>query len=136
MELKHGRYMKLTVCLYEMFAAALLIIIINWGCAYKNKEIINLVPLTVVSGVGTIIILVGKISAAHFNPSVTIGILIQLGLENIYENIFFATLIIIFQFIGGFLGAFIAFQAIDIQNNGNINPGIFILCPTQIYKGL
>ena len=50
-------------------------------------------------------------SGGHFNPAVTIAVLVREGCENFRANFKFAFTIIISQFVGAFCGIVIAYGA-------------------------
>jgi len=59
----------------------------------------------------TSICIFGEVTGGHFNPAVTIGVLVAEGMENFGQNIGYAIMIIIAQIIGAFLGCCSSFLA-------------------------
>ena len=60
-----------------------------------------------------LILMHGKVSGGHFNPCVTLTVLIRELLHGRYNQIFYAIIIIIFQLIGGTIGALIVYGTLS-----------------------
>jgi len=67
MEIENGKNHKFIVCAYELFGTAFLVYCLNLSDGNSMAIAFTLFSLMV---------LCGKISGAHFNPSVTIGVYI------------------------------------------------------------
>ena len=70
MEIKGGSQHKLIVCIYEALGTALLMTAINW-CNGRVQAISIMIF--------TCYVIFGPICGGHFNPAVTIGVLIYKG---------------------------------------------------------
>ena len=105
MEVKGGADNKKYVLLYEMIGTANLLYAINTSAAG------GLQPFAVGLTIFGNICMFGEVSGGHFNPAVTIGVLIGEGMENFAQNIGFASMIIIAQILGAFLGCVSSFLA-------------------------
>ena len=95
--------------LYEILGTAMLLVAINLGADSEAK--FSLQPFAVVFVVLAGIINTGHVSGAHFNPAVTIGVLINTGIT--YANILFAVQIIIAELIGASLGVLFVYSVLD-----------------------
>lgn len=61
-------------------------------------------PLVVVTGIFTGAILSGRLTGAHFNMGITIAVLISDDHKKLKANLKLATVLIISQLIGGYVG--------------------------------
>ena len=95
MEVKGGDRNKAKVLFYEMIGTANLLYAINVSATGGNQ------PFSVGLTIFGNICIFGEVSGGHFNPAVTIGVLIA---EGDMGNIPFALMIIVAQIIGAFLG--------------------------------
>ena len=78
------------------------------------------------------IVFLGGISGGHFNPAVTMGVLIKEGRANFGQNIVFAIMIWIAEILGAVLGVFCVFmtnKTVYTDSEKLIYPGIALLCP-------
>ena len=73
MEIVGGKANKGNVCVYEFFGTALYLLAYNWGGFTSHA------PVAIAVFVGTM--MCARISGAHFNPAVTLGVLITNGGE-------------------------------------------------------
>ena len=127
MEVPGGHQNKALVCLYEALGTATLLLAINWtngGNAYA-------IAITIFAA----IVVFGSVSGAHFNPAVTIAVLIKNG--KIAKDLPFAVMIIVSQIVGGFIGVLTAFTSLSkyTTQDGGINwktRQIAVLCPPII----
>ena len=127
MEVPGGHANKLTVCLYEMIGTAFLLVGINLS---RNLGAGSFQPVGVGLTLFGNIIMFGAISGGHFNPAVTLGVLIREGPKKIRTNFTFAFMIIAFQLIGATLGClFVAFFNKKDPVAHTMYPGIAMLCP-------
>ena len=78
MEVVGGEKNKLTVCLFEALGTCFLLMAINCGADSGNDTIGYQAEVVAITILGSIIIF-GPITGAHFNPAVTIGVLIREG---------------------------------------------------------
>ena len=83
MEVPGGKQHVVTVFCYEMVGTAILIMAVNLGNGYFT-------PLAVGMTLYVIIGIFGSVSGGHFNPGVTLSVLIREGFQNFGENIKFA----------------------------------------------
>jgi glycerol uptake facilitator-like aquaporin len=61
--------------------------------------------LVVMTGILTAAVLSGKLTGAHFNSSLTIAFLITEGMPKFKANFKIALVMIVSQFIGGYIGS-------------------------------
>ena len=86
---------------------ATLLLAINWSSGGN--------PYSIAITIFAAIVVFGSVSGAHFNPAVTIGVLIKNG--NMAKDLPFAIMIIISQVIGGFIGILTAFTSLSKYTN-------------------
>merc|ERR1712045_438420 len=88
-------------------------------------------PLAASLTVLALIILCDPISGAHFNPCVSIGVWI--ASKSLGENLVFFIMILVSQFLGGFLGIFWAWLVLipNYRDGKSTLPNAWItpLCP-------
>ena len=65
--------------------------------------------ITVATGILTGAVLSAKLTGAHFNAAVTIAFLITEGLEKFRANVKIALVMILSQFIGGYVGSYYSY---------------------------
>jgi glycerol uptake facilitator-like aquaporin len=94
MEVSGGKNNKLIVCLYEALGTCFLLIAINWGSDSGTKAVGYQSEVVAVIIFGCIINF-GPISGAHFNPALTVGVLIKEGSKNFSSNLGLSIMIII-----------------------------------------
>ena len=97
MEVKLGKTRSLNLLIREMIGTAMLLSAINISGGNAKA-----VAGTIFAAIMT---LAGPLCGGHFNPAVTIGVLVS---EGIAENFKMAIAIIISQIIGGFAGVGLA----------------------------
>ena len=122
MEVKGGKDNKLVVCLYEIMGTALLLLTINWGTPEAIAGMIF---------IGTV--LFGPISGGHFNPAVTIGVLITQD-DALADNIVFALMIMVSEITGGFIGCLLARSAYIADSSGKLSVGFISACPGEFFR--
>ena len=103
---------------------ATLLLTINWTSGGN--------PFAIAITILAAIVVFGSVCGAHFNPAVTIGVLIKNG--NIAKDLPFAIMIIVSQIIGGFIGILTAYVSLSkyTTNNGTLSfktEQIAVLCP-------
>jgi glycerol uptake facilitator-like aquaporin len=108
MEVPGGHKNKALVCLYEALGTAILLIAINW-IGGNNPVAISITFFAA-------IVILGNVSGAHFNPAVTIAVLIKNG--NFMADLPFALMIICSQITGGFLGVLTVFASLSTVDMG------------------
>ena len=135
MEVKGGWENKGYVLLFECIGTANLLYAIN-SSSSNGDWLPFAVGLTIFGN----ICIFGEVSGGHFNPAVTIGVLIAEGSKNLGRNIVFAAMIILAQIVGAILGCMSSYLAQYYNNdvkgvNMNpkyklgLNPGIAHLAP-------
>jgi len=128
MEVKGGWENKGYVLLFEMIGTANLLYAINSSAGNNGGAWLPFaVGLTIFGN----ICIFGEVTGGHFNPAVTIGVLIAEGSKNMSRNIIFAIMIILAQIIGAILGCMSAHLAQFEDENGILQPGIAHLAPPQ-----
>lgn len=85
----------ITIAMLEAIGTAILLIALNFN--HGNAAIF-------VTGIFTAAILSGRLTGAHFNTAVTIAVFIADDTKKWRKNIPLALVMIISQFIGGFIG--------------------------------
>ena len=103
MEVPGGHQNKALVCLYEALGTATLLLAINWTSGGN--------PYAISITIFAAIVVFGSVSGAHFNPAVTIAVLIKNG--KIAKDLPFAVMIIVSQIVGGFIGVLTAFTSLS-----------------------
>ena len=101
MEVPNGKNNKILVCAYEMMGTAMLQLGINWAGSVGDLK-----PVGIGMTLFAAIMLFGHVSGAHYNPAVTMGVLIK---EYKKENIAFALMIMASQIVGAFVGELMMF---------------------------
>ena len=110
--------------LYEIIGTALVVFATN--ISGSNPVGFTLGPLAAILIILATVQLTGHVSGAHFNPALTLGVLIMEGLTA--ENIVFAAQMMVSQIFGGFVGTFMVYSIL-ITDGLTISPRIFLLCP-------
>ena len=82
METKGGHNNKAYVCLYECIGTAFLLFGLNCGYVSGNDSVGYKEDVVVIVLLGCIVHF-GAISGGHFNPAVTVGVLIREGLDKL-----------------------------------------------------
>jgi aquaporin Z len=105
MEVPNGKNNKVLVCAYEMMGTAMLQLGINWAGNVGTMK-----PVGIGMTLFAAIMIFGHVCGAHFNPAVTMGVLIK---EMKKQNILFALMIMSSQIVGAFLGEFIMWMGLS-----------------------
>ena len=81
----------------------------------RKKSEVSYNPFAVASILVVNTIIFGPVSGGHFNPAITLGVLIKeiRNKESILFEVFFAFAVILSQIFGGFLGVFLSFLSIS-----------------------
>lgn len=139
MEVQDGYKNMGKVLAVEMVGTGLLLLSINFGANSYSAFIIYQAE-TVACILFCLILCLGSISGGHFNPAVTVAVLIKEGRKNLAINLLCTALIILAQIIGATIGCLLALPGLnfglehpDLSEYGNataaIWPGIAVLCP-------
>lgn len=112
MEVPGGKNNKCFVCLYEMIGTAILIGALNLSSGKAEAVTIALFCIA---------IFLGPVSGGHVNPAVSTAVFIK---EKNPANLPFFFMIILSQFVGAFLGIFLASAAQTKDSTGAPVPGI------------
>ena len=127
MEVPGGHKVKPLVCLYEALGTATLLIAINWSGGS---------PYAISIVVFAAIVVFGSVCGAHFNPAVTIAVLIKNG--DLVKDLPFASLIILSQIIGGLIGVLTVFMSLSkLTDDAGVTTKtetLGLLCPTIAKK--
>merc|ERR1711998_521948 len=89
---------KFFVLWSEMIGTAFVLLAVNWGGTSSHT------PLCVGLTVAVMIQMYGSISGGHFNPAVTVGMMIKHKHDDLPFGIVYGQVMMLFQIIGGFLG--------------------------------
>jgi glycerol uptake facilitator-like aquaporin len=139
MEIKGGHQNKLRVCIAEAIGTGLLLFSINWGAAGTltiEDQDGHTTPViygafSTASTLFACIYMFGSVSGAHFNPAITIAVLIKEGEKNLIANIIFAFQIVVSQTIGGIIGCLLSLLGMSYKGR-ILWPNIALLCPPTL----
>ena len=107
METKLGFDRKFTVLIYEAIGTALYTYCILVSTADSVASVL---------GLFSVIIIFGDVTGGHFNPAVTLGVMIwQFFKGGTIKKMFFASLIILAQCLGTLIGALLSFTALNVK---------------------
>ena len=128
MEVPGGRENKFTVCLYEFIGTSILLISINMSL---NTAGGSFQPVAIGFTIFMNICFLGGISGGHFNPAVTLAVLVREGTQKIVENLTFALMIIASQLLGASAGVTMVYLMLKKDpTDQTIFPKIALLCPS------
>lgn len=86
MEIKGSHRIKHYVCLFEAIGSAWIMFVINWGASIPGFKY---GPPAVGTALFAGILCFGPICGGHFNPAVTMGVLVREGTLNLRPNIIY-----------------------------------------------
>jgi len=114
MEISGSSNLKLYVLGYELLGTAIILFAFNFSADTGHEDNINGLhgakePIAVGMTYFTNIIFLGSVCGGHFNPAVTLGLLISKGRDNFVGNLIFSCMVAISQLMGAILGVLIAF---------------------------
>ena len=116
------------ICMCEAMGTAFLIIAINLGWHIHP----GFLPFAIGLIIFMNITVFGNISGGHFNPAVTLGVLVKDGTSNFAKNVVLSIMMIISQIAGGFIGAYIVTKILVTNSKDSyLWPGIAFLCPNK-----
>lgn len=108
MEVPGGNKNKVWVLISELLGTAMLGAAINWGgCSSGTPHCVGLTVFIMAQ-------VFGPISGGHFNPAVTVGMLIKHRHEKCGPSLFYALLIIVCQILGCMLGCAISLMGFPL----------------------
>ena len=119
METKLGHERKLIVCLYEMIGAGLFCTGILISGANATAATMTLFAM---------IIIFGDVTGGHFNPAVTLGVLVWQFSSKPVANLLFAAMIIVSQCTGAILGGLLSSYILSVDGSVPIDL-VAILAP-------
>jgi glycerol uptake facilitator-like aquaporin len=99
--------------LLEGIGTAILFLAIN----YSEGDI-----LVVATGILTAAVLSGKLTGAHFNSALTIAVFIVEGFEKMRGNLKLGLVMIVSQFIGGYIGSLYALLELGKDDIAVVKP--------------
>lgn len=105
MEIEGAGRNKFFVLWSEMVGTAFLLVAVNWGSTSDYQALC--VGLTV----AVMIQMYGSISGGHFNPAVTVGMMIKHNHEDLPFGIVYGQVMMLFQFIGAWIGCLLSLGA-------------------------
>lgn len=109
MEVPGGAKNKVWVLISELLGTSMLAAAINWGgCSGGTPECVGLVVFIMAQ-------VFGPISGGHFNPAVTVAILIKHRHEKCGPSVFYSLLIIVSQILGAMLGCAICLMGFPLS---------------------
>lgn len=134
---QHSKYQ---VCIFEALGTSLLLLSLNWATTtpingkidpeIQNNSVESILdsrrqseviynPFSLSTVFAICIILFGPVSGGHFNPAITIGVLVkEISLKTVnLSQILFTFAIILSQIIGGFLGVLVSYLSINDTDN-------------------
>lgn len=124
MEIKGGHGAKFDTCFQEFFGTAFLLFSINMTAGTLFQ------PVAIGVMLHCQICFTGPTCGAHFNPAVSIGVLVIEFHKRTYENIVFCLMYILAQYAGAIVGLLAVFLVQDRDSKKKtIQPGIALLCP-------
>ena len=128
MEVPGGEKTKVWVLISELFGTAFLAAAVNWGGTSNSTAICAGLTIFIMA------LVFGPISGGHFNPAVSVAILIKHRHKNCGPSIGYFFLIIIAQILGAMLGCAICLMGFPLgAQSGNKIPveGHYLtqLCP-------
>lgn len=127
MEVKGGHDNKSIVLFFEFIGTATLLTAINLGGRILGGQF---TPIAIGLTIFANIIFLGQVSGGHFNPAVTVAVLIREGSKNLSKNFPYAVMIIFAELLGAVTGVIITFLSLQKDDeNSTIYPGITLLCP-------
>jgi glycerol uptake facilitator-like aquaporin len=89
---------KFFVLWSEMIGTAFVLLAVNWGGTSSHT------PICVGLTVAVMIQMYGSISGGHFNPAVTVGMMIKHKHDDLPFGIVYGQVMMLFQFVGAWLG--------------------------------
>lgn len=98
MEVPGGRRNKFFVLWSEMIGTAFLLLAVNWGGTSSHT------PICVGLTVAVMAQMFGSISGGHFNPAVTLGMMIKHRHDDRAFGLVYGQIMMLFQFIGAMMG--------------------------------
>ena len=119
METKLGHERKLIVCLYEMIGAGLFCTGILISGANATAATMTIFAM---------IIIFGDVTGGHFNPAVTLGVLVWQFSSKPVANLLFAAMIIVSQCTGAILGGLLSSYILSVDGSVPIDL-VAILAP-------
>jgi len=108
METKLGHERKLIVCLYEMIGAGLFCTGILISGANATAATMTIFAM---------IIIFGDVTGGHFNPAVTLGVLVWQFSSKPVANLLFAAMIIVSQCTGAILGGLLSSYILSVDGS-------------------
>ena len=91
-----------------MLGTAMIMTAVNWGgCASATPKCVGLTVFIMAQ-------VFGPISGGHFNPAITLAMMIKHRHEECGKSIFFGLFIILFQFAGACLGCALTITGVTI----------------------
>jgi len=131
MEVKGGKENIGYVLLFEAIGTANLLYAINTSASDAG----HLQPFAIGLTIFGNICIMGEVSGGHFNPAVTLGVLIAEGRQNFVSNIPYAIAIICAQIVGATAGCLSTmYSQYYLPNKGSftpLQPGIAALKPNS-----
>ena len=138
MEFREVKQIRKPVYIFEMFGTAIVLMVFNMSRDHLGNDKAHFGHNPTINSLAyfACIVILGDICGGHFNPAVTIGVLIKEGKSSFKKNLPYAIFIMMSQLFGGLLGVLMSFMLSN--SNGTTSkqvPMIPLLCP-EMYKGI
>ena len=79
-------------------------------------------PMVVLNGVLTAVVLSGRLTGAHLNMAVTVGVFLAEDTKKMKKNIILLIIMLLSQFVGAFFGQWIAHTDLTVENIAILKP--------------
>jgi len=102
---RSDKQIKLVICLYEAIGTAFLLLGVN--CSSSTTDPYAMPMIASIMYFAAYVTL-SPVSGGHFNPAVTLGVVVREGRKHLKSNLIFSSLIMASQCFGGIFGVFVS----------------------------